>query len=752
MARRDKHAQRALVLVPEAERIAIAAQGRTRVLKKTPVATIPAADRRRSLLRSLALIRASAPPAAQQQQPLAAMPPAPSQRPPEAASSDVPDHFAEVLGEACGEEWAARCSPAAEAVSRDVPPDVPPRLREALAAVGVASLYSHQHATRAALRAGSDVVVTTPTSSGKSLCFSIPALELALVGSTALLLFPLNALARDQEAKMRSLCGALPAGGPVPRVAFLSGATAYSERAAVFSDPCAQIVMTSPDMLHSLLGQAERAGWAGWPAFLRGLRLVVLDESHTYSGALGSHTANVLRRLLLAVERHGGEPARVQFVVASATVANAEDAARRLTGRSSEFVWVRQSGAASPLRAVACTRPSSDPQGVALRAAAAWSRRGLSGVVFTNTVAAAQELARIASVSSTLCGGAAAVRCYYASMPDTAKEEAMTAVRSGHVRLLSCTSALEAGVDVPALDCCVLAGYPGSLMALRQRIGRAGRRGPGLALIVPDARNAVDVALMPDPDAALRFVSSSPCEVVAFNADLPVVLGRHLLCAIAESDSSGISTGQVSRMFGVAGVQLLEALLLQGLVARTDDKWGPGPVAEANPHLQTNLRGSGGAQISIVCDSVELETLSERQALFRAFPGAVLTAMDPRSATLVRLKVDELVLTGSRGVAQATLAAGSNTRPRPLTTSRVRVERVLDRRTIASVLTATLCYSMCETTLIGCVCDGQRRLYARPYALRCYAPCLQLELTGDFKTMIEAVSSGDRGCGEVLHR
>ncbi len=246
-----------------------------------------------------------------------------------------------------------------------------------LRARGIDALYRHQARAIEALRAGRDVVLATPTASGKSLVYSLPALEACLADPEArtLLLFPLRALEQDQrkklEADIRAL--ALPRGAVRPRVAVYDGDTRDSERRKLRADP-PNLLITTPDMLHlGLLPHHE-----SWRSFFRSLRLVVLDELHTYRGVFGSHVAQVMRRLDRVARHHGAAP---RFVCASATIANPGELAANVTGRA--FEVVESDGASRAPRHVLLLNPGGSPYTAAARLFRMAVRGGLRTIAFT---------------------------------------------------------------------------------------------------------------------------------------------------------------------------------------------------------------------------------------------------------------------------------------------------------------------------------------------------------------------------------
>ncbi|MCA9670853.1 MAG: DEAD/DEAH box helicase, partial [Myxococcales bacterium] len=217
--------------------------------------------------------------------------------------------------------------------SAPLPDWLDPRLRSALAQRGITRLYSHQaeaiaHAAPPPLGRGRDVVIATPTASGKTLCYNLPVFETLARDprARALYLFPTKALARDQIEAGRELARA---SGIEAGLAVYDGDTPPDERRA--ARRAARIIATNPDMLHASILPHH----PNWAELLSGLRYVVVDELHVYRGVFGSHLAHVLRRLVRLARFHGAEPT---FVFSSATIANPCELAQRLCGRRPELV------------------------------------------------------------------------------------------------------------------------------------------------------------------------------------------------------------------------------------------------------------------------------------------------------------------------------------------------------------------------------------------------------------------------------
>jgi DEAD/DEAH box helicase domain-containing protein len=462
-------------------------------------------------------------------------------------------------------------------------PDLAPELRlddalrPLLTARGIDSLYRHQARAITALRAGSDVVLATPTASGKSLVYTLPALEACLADAEArtLLLFPLRALEQDQKKKLEADIAtlALPRGVPRPRVAIYDGDTPDSERRKIRADP-PNLLITTPDMLHlGLLPHHE-----SWRRFFAGLRLVVVDELHSYRGVFGSHVAQLMRRLDRVARHHGASP---RVVCASATIANPGEHAANLTGRS--FTVVEADGASRAPRHVLLLNPSGSPYTAAAKLFRMAVRRGLRTIAFTKArrvtelmhtwiQAAEPELAR--RISS-----------YRAGFLPEERREIERRLFDGDLLGVISTSALEMGIDVGGLDVCLLVGYPGSQIATWQRAGRVGRSGEAaIALIaMPDA---LDQYLVAHP----RAFFERGFEQAVLDPENAELLAAHLPCAAAElplrATEAWLESERVRSAIAVAEER---AELLRSESGR---EWF---AARRAPHRAVSLRSTGAS-------------------------------------------------------------------------------------------------------------------------------------------------------------
>jgi DEAD/DEAH box helicase domain-containing protein len=469
---------------------------------------------------------------------------------------------------------AVRRMPAADACLAPFSPGLDVRLLAAMRARGVANLYTHQAAAVSHALAGRNVVVTTPTASGKTLCYNIPVLNriLADPSTRALYLFPTKALAQDQLAELDRLAQIINESAGLDLGVFTyDGDTPQDARRAIRSR--AQVILTNPDMLHSgILPHHPR-----WARLFENLRFIVIDELHAYRGVFGSHLANVLRRLHRICGHYGSEPT---FICSSATIANPADLAERLTERP--FELVDESGAPRGEKFFFFVNPPIVNKQLGIRrsytqetrrVALEFLRRGLQIIVFAQSRLVTEILTRY--LKDTVQGPPGAdevVRGYRGGYLPNRRREIEKGLRDGDVRAVVATSALELGIDIGALDVSVLAGYPGTIAATWQRAGRAGRRSGQSAAVLVASSAPLDQYIVRNPS---YFFDASP-EHALINADNLQILLAHIKCAAFELPFGA------NEVFGRENVQqILEILAEEGLVHLAE---GQAPGEEAHWH------------------------------------------------------------------------------------------------------------------------------------------------------------------------
>ncbi len=495
--------------------------------------------------------------------------------------------------------------PAQQAAFGSLTPELAPALARALATQGAARLWSHQATGVAAVRRGEDLLVTTPTASGKSLIFQLPVLEEALAGGPgrALFLFPLKALGQDQRGKLLGLAAAAGLGPELAGCAIYDGDTPREERRRIKAEP-PRVVISNPDMVHAgMLGSL-----AGWEPLLASLRWIVLDELHTYRGIFGSHFHHVLGRLLRVCRLHGSRPT---LIASSATAANAEEFASRLTGRT--FSWVAESGAPREGRHFVLLRPLASPYTTTLRLFVRLLEAGLKTIVFTKARRITELLySWLRRQEPEL---ARRVACYRSGFLPEERRSIEHRLFTGELAGVIATSALEMGIDVGGLDACILVGYPGSMMATWQRSGRVGRGGQESLTALVALPDALDQYILDHPQEFFE----RPCERLIVDPTNEPVARAHLVCAAAELPLSIQDDQELLEPFA----PLVGELLREGeLLARADG--GELYAARRRPHREVSLRGVGAT--TTIVDSARgkaLGTVDGVRVLHECHPGAI---------------------------------------------------------------------------------------------------------------------------------
>jgi len=421
-----------------------------------------------------------------------------------------------------GEELAhVELVPAREARLAPLPEELHPRVRAALAAQGIESVYGHQAEAWEAAARGEHFVVTTGTASGKTLAFNLPVLD-ALAREPkrrALYLYPTKALAQDQLRALGSFRL------PKLRAAIYDGDTPADRRWQVRK--WANLILSNPDMLHvGVLPHHDR-----WGDVLSNLAYVIVDEAHVYRGVFGSHVANVLRRLRRLARVYGADP---QFLLASATIANPGELGTRLLGI--ELTVIGDDAAPRAERTVALWNPPLTDEELGLRASALGEasklmadlvERGLRTLCFAKSRRAAELIHRF---TADRLGDDSLLSPYRAGYTPAQRREIERRLLEGELLGVSATNALELGIDIGLLDCVISVGFPGTVASLRQQWGRAGRRGHGLAVLVA-SEDALDQYFMREPRALL----GRRVEAAILDHENPRVLDGHVRAAAFEA-------------------------------------------------------------------------------------------------------------------------------------------------------------------------------------------------------------------------
>ena len=476
-----------------------------------------------------------------------------------------------------------------------------PHLRSVLERRGISRLYRHQAEAVDLVRQGKDVVLVTPTASGKTLCYNLPVLQRILEEpeTRALYLFPTKALAQDQ---MHEVHGVIAELGADIKTFTYDGDTPDDARQAIRKQ--GHVVVTNPDMLHAgILPHHTK-----WQKLFTNLRFVVIDELHVYRGVFGSHVANVMRRLVRICRFYGADPV---FVCCSATVANPREHAERLLERP--FALLDKSGAPTAAKTFILYNPPIVNRELGIRQSALTPARhtaaklienNIQTIVFTTSRLTVEVLtkylkdqfSRRKALPDQFIAG------YRGGYLPNLRRDIERGLRDGEVMGVVSTNALELGIDIGELEACIMVGYLGSIAATWQQVGRAGRRaGHSLAMMVARS-NPLDQFIVENPD---YFFARSP-EHCRINPDNLLILLHHIKSAAFE-----LPFERGEKFGGEDLVQLLEYLEEKGVLHRVDERWHW--AAESYPADEISLRTVNPENVVVVdaTDKAEPRVIAE---------------------------------------------------------------------------------------------------------------------------------------------
>ena len=428
----------------------------------------------------------------------------------------------------CITHW--RHLPSRHAQYAPFPSNSAQHLVDALRQRGIERLYTHQAAAAAAALEGANVVVVTPTASGKTLCYNLPVLDAMLADplARALYLFPTKALAQDQLAELRALDATL---GHRIKAHTYDGDTPQSARPSIRKS--ARIVITNPDMLHAgILPHHTR-----WARFFQGIRYVVLDEIHTYRGVFGSHVANVLRRLKRICAFYGVNP---QFICASATIANPLELPEQLLEEPFTLVGTDQDGSPQGEKHFLFYNPPLVDRELGIRRSAVSDARLLAErflqarvqtIVFARARLTTEVLLTYLRDSAARDGlPVERVQGYRGGYLPSERRSIERGLREREILGVVATNALELGINIGHLDACVMTGYPGTIASAWQQAGRAGRRADTSIAMLVAGSSPLDQYIIKQPE---YFFGRTP-ERALLNPDNLIIAANHIRCAAFE--------------------------------------------------------------------------------------------------------------------------------------------------------------------------------------------------------------------------
>ena len=442
-------------------------------------------------------------------------------------------------------------------------PEIDGRIIEYLKSRGIAALYSHQSRAVSLALSGRNIVIATPTASGKSMCYNLPVLDSMLKdgASHALYIFPTKALAQDQLAKLSEFKEGIRALSDLPAYSY-DGDTPKEQRAYIRHN--ARVLFTNPEMLSA----AVLPHHASWIKLYKNLKYIVVDELHMYRGVFGSHMANIFSRLKRICEYYGSKPV---FICCSATIANPKEHAFALTGE--EMKLVLENGAPAPVKNIFIYKPNiaskaaqqkRSPFHDTVKTAADALCRSTSTIVFAKSrIHAELILSQLRLEIEKRGHDPSIVQGYRGGYTAQKRRVIEQELRSGRLKGVVSTNALELGVDIGHLELAVLHGCPVTLSSARQEIGRAGRRGKKTDAVIVLSEAQPDMLLAKNP----KRLFDAPSEFARINPLNPYIFVPHIKCALyelpfCENETFGGQKPSITK-------EILEYLANSGIAAKT---------------------------------------------------------------------------------------------------------------------------------------------------------------------------------------
>ncbi|MDP6178404.1 MAG: DEAD/DEAH box helicase, partial [Desulfatiglandales bacterium] len=482
--------------------------------------------------------------------------------------------------------------------------NLPGKIFPVLKELGITRFFKHQVDAIRHIRRGKNLLVSTPTASGKSLIYNLSVLEALLEneGKKALYIFPLKALEQDQLKNLSTLITKIK-GGKISAHIYDGDTSSYRRKQIRTKVP--EILFTNPDMLHSGI----LAHHQNWEQLFENLSFVILDEVHTYRGIFGSHVNQVIKRLKRLCLHYGSRP---QFILLSATVHNPQEFGESLIEENVEVV--NTSGSPKSGQHFLFLNPDASPNFSAARLFIHCLQSGFRTIAFTQS-RKITELIHV-WVSQLSPGLRGKISSYRAGFMPEERRDIEKKLASGDLLGVVSTSALEMGIDIGYLDICLLVGYPGTIINTWQRGGRVGRSGRESLVILIAKPDALDQYFMKYPDDLF----DRSYEAAILDPHNPYVVRAHLPCAADENQIT-----LADEQFWAKNLsQHLEELEIKGDLTRTVEGEPTWFAARRNPHRLVNIRSVGKSYTVFEKETGQaIGTVDGIRAFHECHPGAI---------------------------------------------------------------------------------------------------------------------------------
>jgi DEAD/DEAH box helicase domain-containing protein len=516
--------------------------------------------------------------------------------------------------------------PPKEGIFRGYPSEVHPSLVKALKKKGLSRLYSHQFHSWQLSQEKKNIVVVTPTASGKTLCYNLPVLDSILKNPSArsIYIFPTKALSQDQKTELDETIELLP---DEIRIFTYDGDTPQDARKAIRAR--GHIIITNPDMLHTgILPHHTK-----WIKLFENLKYVVIDELHNYRGIFGSHLANILRRLKRIAHFYGTSP---QFILCTATISNPVEMAQKTIEEPVSLV--DDNGAPRGDKYFIFYNPPVVNKYLGIRRSYVSTARSVASIFLNEklqTIVFAQSrliteilLTYLKNDFENSLRDKGLIRGYRGGYLPIKRREIEKNLREGKILGVVSTNALELGIDIGSLDIAVLAGYPGTISSAWQRFGRAGRKSGTSAAVLVASSSPLDQFIINNPN---YFFSKNP-EKSLINPDNLSILVNHIECAAFELPFED------NEKFGNVDIaDILDFLQEENLLMHSKGKWYW--TSDAYPADAVSLRSISSDNFVVVDTTKKADVVAEVDF------SAALTTLHPKAIYMcegVQYYVDKL--------------------------------------------------------------------------------------------------------------
>ncbi len=500
--------------------------------------------------------------------------------------------------------------PSQNAIIEELERPLPEKLQTYLLNRGI-QFYSHQAQAINQARQGKNVVIATPTASGKTLAFNIPVME-ALANdkkATALYLYPTKALTNDQLKVLKELEKETEIKA---NANIYDGDTPQHQRASIREN--SRIILTNPSGLHQYLPWHYK-----WREFLQNLKFIVIDEAHVYRGVFGSNVAMVIRRLLRICNYYHANP---QIILSSATIANPEEHAKRLTGK--DYQVISNDGSPRGKKSFVFWNPPFIDQTNTIRRSTHQETKDLltlsiiqnmQTLCFTTSRQMAERITRWTKEELTMRSKSPnVVTAYRAGYLPQERRDIENRLKNKNLIGVVSTNALELGIDIGSLDCVIISGYPGTVISTWQQAGRAGRSNSDSLVTLVAFQNPLDQYFMKHPNDFF----GRPHEQAIIDLHNRYISLGHIMCAASE-----LPINETDKQFFSELLQeSIQALEQEKLLRKTPRGWVYSGTARTTEVV--SLESISNKTVTVLCNGNLLETLTLNKAYEEAHAGAVL--------------------------------------------------------------------------------------------------------------------------------